>query len=104
MKPRRGLATTMLALSLATGTLTALSAPAEAASGCATRAEFKKVKMGMGLKKVRHIFGSQGHELFNDNGESGYYWNTCIKHDDNVARVAFEDGKGLIQKDWGPVR
>lgn len=77
--------------------------PASAAGSCATHAEFKKVKDGMNLAEVRHIFGFHGHQLYKDRNEFAYFWQAC-GGGDRVARVAFHPKGGAFQKTWGPVR
>lgn len=56
-------ATVALALALPLS-LGAVSAPAQAAGACVSKAEFKKVKDGMRMKRVHRIFDTAGKQSF----------------------------------------
>lgn len=86
-----------------TGSLTAPAAQAaEAATSCATRSEFERVKMHMSPTKVRDIFGSRGERHSIDDKRFVLYWFACDAP--RVALVWFKQGAGSYKKSWREAR
>lgn len=75
-----------------------LQAPAaEAGGGCVTKAEIKKVKVGMTKAKAHQIMGTSGSQT--TISKSGSYtiemrsYKTCSPYDFGSVAIMFENGK-----------
>ena len=55
----------------------ALAQPADAAVGCATRAEFRKVHVGQSVKTTQHIIGGKGRQTIGGSFLSQRQWKVC---------------------------
>lgn len=76
-----------VALLVLTGTLASgPSGPVAAGDGCATRAEYRRVELGMRQARVRHIFGTSGSRISQHGAREEYAYDGCA-----VGTVVFVD-------------
>ena len=82
------------------GTTVMAGTPAAGASGCATKAEFARVKVGMTQSQVARIFGTKGidaGEQDNDANVAHRVYPSCSGS--GAAEAFFADGR-LTRKFW----
>jgi hypothetical protein len=82
----------LVALVLPLALTATVAAPAEAAGGCVSKAEFRKAKKQMTTKKVHRIFGTKGKQSFVFDGYQSREYKTCTSQYGFVM-VDFERGK-----------
>jgi hypothetical protein len=91
---RKALIAAATGLAITIPTSIALAPAADAASstsGCVTRAEYRKVKNGMTVKKVKRVYGTNGHLSMSSGSFKIRDYKTCSKW--HVTNVSFTNGR-----------